>query len=265
MLNALPKGTGRSAEYPGAPAPGRNFGKLNVLIVEDNLLNQGLLRDQLRTLGANVLETEHGQDALALLEKERVDMVLTDINMPVMNGYELLKAIRARYPSLPVYAVSANARPEDIALGRKLGFTCYFSKPVPLAALATMLDLAASPDLALCDESIPEPGIPRFPVVPPSYCDAFVDQSNRDLIEFENILKTHDVARLKHWTHGVSGGLSVLGPSMLFETCQELGAAIATSEDWNDDIESLAVAIASELVDMRGSAQEKTAEHDKSA
>ncbi|MET3230966.1 UNVERIFIED_ORG: two-component system capsular synthesis sensor histidine kinase RcsC [Burkholderia sp. 1263] len=265
MLNALPKGTGRSAEYPGAPAPGRNFGKLNVLIVEDNLLNQGLLRDQLRTLGANVLETEHGQDALALLEKERVDMVLTDINMPVMNGYELLKAIRARYPSLPVYAVSANARPEDIALGRKLGFTCYFSKPVPLAALATMLDLAASPDLALRDESIPEPGIPRFPVVPPSYCDAFVDQSNRDLIEFENILKTHDIARLKHWTHGVSGGLSVLGPSMLFETCQELGAAIATSEDWNDDIESLAVAIASELVDMRGSAQEKTAEHDKSA
>ncbi|WP_410748889.1 response regulator, partial [Cupriavidus sp. SIMBA_020] len=82
-----------------------------MLIAEDNLLNRSLLRDQLRTLGANVIEAKDGEEALAKLETAHVDLVITDLNMPKMNGYELLQTARAKQPSLPVYAVSGNALP----------------------------------------------------------------------------------------------------------------------------------------------------------
>ena len=265
MLRALPVRPERISQRTNALPPGRNFGQLTVLIVEDNLLNRGLLRDQLRTLGANVIEATHGEEALELLDEERIDIVLTDIDMPVMNGYELLQAVRPKYPSLPVYAVSASARPEDVAQGRAQGFADYLSKPVPLAALAGVLDVAMNPDYTLREETPPEMETPRFPSLPQSYVNAFVEQATGDLVKLQDILKARDVVRIRRWAHGLAGGLSVLGPSTLFETCQELRMQIASSDSWNDEIEALAAAIAEELIEMRKAAQTRVTRHDGSA
>ncbi|MDR3097465.1 MAG: response regulator, partial [Paraburkholderia sp.] len=269
-------------ESTGVPAlQDRDLRRLNVLIAEDNLLNRSLLRDQLRTLGAHVTETKDGEEALARLDEVHVDVVLTDLNMPKMNGYELLQAVRAKHPALPVYAVSGNALPEQIAQGRLSGFTDYLSKPVPLAALARVLaDVAgtlrsvaqAVPDQP---ETAPAPAtpsahadgrpnesdednegedadeLPRFPALSPALAPLFVEQADHDIADYARIASVRDFQRLRDWAHRVSGGLAVLGPSMLNEACLELRATLREAGRWTDEAGALSAAVVAELEALR--------------
>lgn len=242
------------------PQQASEFQRLNVLIAEDNLLNRSLLRDQLRTLGANVIEAKDGEEALARLDTTRIDAVLTDLNMPRMNGLQLLHAARARHATLPVYAISGNALPEQIAQGRQSGFTDYLSKPVPLAALARVLaDVAAQTQAPAQAQTPPEftddvddeTGIPRFPALAPPIAPLFIEQADHDIADYARIQSTHDLERLRDWAHRVSGGLAVLGPSMLYETSLELRATLRESDQWAEDIDELSRALAQELEALR--------------
>ncbi len=263
MLRAQP---GRVDAEPTLPAPAAarepqqasDFQRLNVLIAEDNLLNRSLLRDQLRTLGANVIEARDGEEALARLDEAHIDAVLTDLNMPRMNGLQLLHAARAKHATLPVYAISGNALPEQIAEGRQSGFADYLSKPVPLAALARVLaDVAAqtqgsippeTPDHSDADD---ETEAPRFPALAPPIAPIFIEQADHDIADYACIQSTRDLEQLRAWAHRVSGGLAVLGASMLYETSLELRATLRESDKWNEDVEALSHALAQELEALR--------------
>ncbi|NKJ45246.1 hybrid sensor histidine kinase/response regulator [Burkholderia sp. SG-MS1] len=232
----------------------RHFEKLTVLIAEDNLLNRGLLRDQLSTLGANVIEAVNGSEALSMLSKRSVDIVLTDIDMPVLNGFQLIDAVRNKNLSLPIYAVSASAHPDDIAEGRARGFSDYLTKPVSLSILTKVLDAAADRDSrdALTDAKAV---VPRLPAVPTDYSAAFVEQTNLDVARLDSVVKMQSVEQLRRWAHGVAGGLSVLGPSQVLQRCQELRATISGAEMWTAEIERQALTIACALVEMRSSGE----------
>jgi two-component system capsular synthesis sensor histidine kinase RcsC len=239
----------------------RNFGKLTVLIAEDNLLNRGLLRDQLTTLGANVIEAVNGEEALSLLlikqTEKPVDIVLTDIDMPVLNGFGLLEAIRAKGLTMPIYAVSASAHPEDITEGRERGFTDYLTKPVPLSVLTRVLDTTASPDVCAAPAAA-EAALPRLPAVPAGYSAAFVEQASFDVAELDTVIAERTIAKLRRWVHGVSGGLSMLGPSGLLRRCQDLGAILSGSEVWSSEVEQHALAIARDLKEMSEAVERST-------
>jgi two-component system capsular synthesis sensor histidine kinase RcsC len=224
-----------------------DFGKLTVLIAEDNLLNRSLLRDQLGTLGAKVIEAANGDEALILLSKASVDIVLTDIDMPVMNGFQLLEEIRNKGVQIPIYAISASARPEDIAEGRARGFTDYLTKPVPLSALTSVLESTFIPDDASPHIQAGETALPDFPHVPAEYTDTFVKQVELDLLQLDTTVKERSTTQLRQWLHRVAGGLSVLGPSRLLEDCHDLRVYIAETAQWNDEIELQCMAIADVL------------------
>ncbi|WP_321885304.1 ATP-binding protein [Paraburkholderia bannensis] len=245
-----------SAAQPSQQAS--EFQRLKILIAEDNLLNRSLLRDQLRTLGANVIEAKDGEEALTRLDETHVDAVITDLNMPRMNGLELLHAARAKHGALPVYAVSGNALPEQIAQGRQSGFTDYLSKPVPLAVLARALaDISAQvqvqprpltqPDPAADDEA----EVPRFPALAPPIAPLFIEQADHDIADYARIASTRDIERLRDWAHRVSGGLAVLGPSMLYEATLELRATLRESDAWTEDVAELSQAVVEELEVLR--------------
>ncbi|SAL31089.1 two-component regulatory system sensor kinase [Caballeronia cordobensis] len=227
--------------------------KMQVLIAEDNVLNRSLLRDQLLELGAAVLEAVDGEEALDVLRKHRVDIVLTDMDMPRMTGAQLLVAARQLDPSMRIYAVSASASAQDVEQGRARGFTDYLTKPVPLAVLAGILQAnaaqepASGPAAGEDDDDLP----PRLPAVPPSYAHVFLRQLDEDIVTLDAACQHRDLRALSRWAHKLAGGLSVLGPSMLLDQCQELRAILEETGDWVADICEFVKLIRVDLIEMR--------------
>lgn len=102
-----------------------------ILLVEDNSVNQLVARGMLTRLGYEVEIAEQGEAALARLERESFDLVLMDCNMPVMDGYETSRRMRAdpRWQDVPIIALTANALQEDRQRCEEAGMDDYLAKP----------------------------------------------------------------------------------------------------------------------------------------
>ena len=115
-----------------------NPSDLKFLVVDDFSTMRRIIRGLLKEMGCNnVEEAEDGRIALQMLRTNRYDFVVTDINMPNMNGFDLLKAIKAdgSLMHIPVLMVTAEARKEDILLAAQSGAAGYVVKPFTKATL----------------------------------------------------------------------------------------------------------------------------------
>ena len=125
---------------------------MKFLIVDDFSTMRRIIRGLLKEMGChNADEAEDGVVALSMLKQNKYDFVVSDINMPNMNGFDLLKAIKAEntLKHLPVLMVTAEARKEDIVLAAQTGAAGYIVKPFTKATLEEkvqkiMLKLAAT-------------------------------------------------------------------------------------------------------------------------
>jgi len=118
------------------------FKDKKVLLVDDDMRNIYALSEVLKKRGLKALKAENGQIALGMLEKEPdVDLVLMDIMMPVMDGYEAIKEIRAqkKFWKLPIIALTAKAMNEDRGKCIAAGANDYLPKPVDLKRLISMM------------------------------------------------------------------------------------------------------------------------------
>jgi len=108
-----------------------------ILVADDNPVNLELLREILGTCEYRVVEAANGQEALAKIEETAPDLVLMDINMPVLDGFGAIRWIRdhPRFSRLPVLAVTAYAMKDDQEKMLAAGFNGYVSKPIDAAAL----------------------------------------------------------------------------------------------------------------------------------
>ncbi len=116
-----------------------------VLIVEDTHANQELIRVLIERMGHYVRIAENGKEALDILDQECFDLVLMDMQMPVMNGYDATRAIRRRGLTIPVIALTAHAMKGDDQRCYEAGCSGYLSKPVNREKLKAAIDLAISP------------------------------------------------------------------------------------------------------------------------
>ena len=114
---------------------------IKVLLVEDNLINQLVAKELLKSMKATVIIADNGQKALDSLEKESFDVVLMDIQMPVMDGLTATKEIRKleKYKSLPIIAMTAHAREEDKQSSLEAGMNQHIAKPVTATLLLTSI------------------------------------------------------------------------------------------------------------------------------
>jgi PAS domain S-box-containing protein len=133
---------------------------MNLLIVDDHLINLKLLRTQLEAEGHVVFEAHDGVDALALLERQRVDVVISDILMPRMDGYQLCHEIRkhTRHCDLPIIIyTSTYLSPGDEKLALDMGADKYLKKPVSVETLAAALhEVVAQPHAAPRPDALQE-------------------------------------------------------------------------------------------------------------
>jgi two-component system, cell cycle response regulator DivK len=103
-----------------------------ILVAEDNAVNLELLREMLEGLRCEVVEAINGEQALAKVEETEPDLILLDINMPKMNGYDVLTRLRQnrKFSAVPVLAVTAYAMKEDQQKVLEAGFNGYLPKPI---------------------------------------------------------------------------------------------------------------------------------------
>jgi two-component system capsular synthesis sensor histidine kinase RcsC len=188
-----------------------------ILLVEDNAVNRELILQQLEELGFLVDTADNGQQGLQRWSPGHYVAVLTDINMPVMNGYELATALRERDAGLPILAITATALSSERERCRAAGITDILLKPMSLGALDTMLARHVG-DLAQ-----QRPGSAAAPAparrFPPRVLRLFVDTGRDDLATLSEALRDSDNARAIERLHSFKGALQMLGERALAERC----------------------------------------------
>lgn len=102
-----------------------------VMVVDDSATIRRFVMYALRARGLQVITAEDGQEALETLARTSVDLIITDLNMPKLDGFGLVRALRedSEYGSLPVIILSSLSSDEDIDRGLQLGATAYLTKP----------------------------------------------------------------------------------------------------------------------------------------
>ncbi len=116
---------------------------MKVLVVDDFSTMRRIVKNLLRDLGfTNISEADDGSTALPMLQGGDFDFVVTDWNMPGMQGIDLLKAIRAdaSLSHIPVLLITAEAKKEQIVMAAQAGVNGYIVKPFTAATLKTKLD-----------------------------------------------------------------------------------------------------------------------------
>jgi putative two-component system response regulator len=186
-----------------------------LLVVEDDPAMLIALRDILENAGYIILTAENGQDALNILANSKPELILSDIAMPVMDGFELLEAVRQRPTgaTIPFIFLTARGTREDIFTGKSLGVDDYITKPITskelLSAVRARLQradefammaqlLAAKDSLRVLANAIENK---RYHVERVNdYAQAIAeelgwDDKHRDALEFGAIL--HDIGQVR--------------------------------------------------------------------
>jgi signal transduction histidine kinase len=120
-----------------------NLKGINVLLVEDNLVNQLVAKELLKTMQANVIIAGHGKEALEILtdKQHNIDVVLMDIQMPIMDGLTATRQIRQQkeFHRLPIIAMTAHAREEDKQRSLAAGMNKHMAKPISAELLLSSI------------------------------------------------------------------------------------------------------------------------------
>jgi len=193
---------------------------LRVLVAEDNEVNRRLFEEQLKLLGCLATTVDSGAQALACLEQEPFDILLTDLSMPGMDGYELAQRVRQGWPDLPVLAATAHVTPLQRAHCEEAGMARVLSKPLSLADLGQALAEATGTEWGgqvrsgeglLADNALPE-DIQRV----------FRESCRSSLTTLRQARDAGNVEAILAELHSLRGALGVFNMQHLAEQCVNL-------------------------------------------
>jgi two-component system sensor histidine kinase EvgS len=214
---------------------------LTILVVDDYPANRLLLSRQLSYLGHRVLEVEDGERGLAQWREHELDLVITDCNMPVVNGYELAGAIRDEeraygMPPTLILGFTANAQPEDKVRCLEAGMDDCLFKPIRLADLRAWLAsrFVNEPPAPVEEQSTSEIDLAGLEL----YVGddrTLINQLLRELAETnrydrDDLLAAHvsgNCHRLQDLAHRIKGGARMVRAERLIECCEHLERACA--------------------------------------
>ncbi len=214
-----------TAGPPGGREPAPTAAPLRILVAEDNEFNAQLLEHLVTRRGHRVRLATNGREALALAGDGGFDLLLLDVQMPELDGFQVVRAIRERELSagghLPVIALTARSRQEDRDRCRAAGMDDFLSKPIGPAELFAAIDraLAGRPASAPPPAAATEPGILVNPHTLLQACDddpvlldkligIFQNNLPGCLARVHEAIARHDPVQLRESAHQLRGLLS---------------------------------------------------------
>jgi len=104
----------------------------SILLVDDSSSARGQLRAAFEAKGARVIEAENGQEGLWRAREDQVDLIFSDVHMPVMDGLRMIQELRKmpRYAATPIFIYTSDASVTRVAEGKKAGANAWITKPI---------------------------------------------------------------------------------------------------------------------------------------
>ncbi|HBO1218307.1 TPA: response regulator [Pseudomonas aeruginosa] len=207
---------------------------LHILVAEDNPINQALLQEQLEALGCTTVVAANGEQAMQRWQPGLFDAVLTDVNMPLMNGYKLAQTLRQHDPQLPIIGVTANALREEGQRCIEVGMNAWIVKPLSLQTLRShLVHLCRLPLHDDPSRANPKPLPPSTPIdrveLSPAMHALFVSTMREDMQQLRMALEQRDNQLLRDRLHSIAGALGAVQARALAEQCCDLETALAGS------------------------------------
>jgi signal transduction histidine kinase/DNA-binding response OmpR family regulator len=208
--------------------PDRLSRRLNILVAEDNPVNQQLMVELLRRRGYTAKLADNGKAAVQALSKEKFDVVLMDIQMPVMGGLDATVAIRQNEAAagghMPIIATSAHAMAMDREAALKAGMDAYLVKPIRASdlyeAIQNLTHDSATP--VRIDEQSLLDGVGGNPQILRKLVTIFLKDSARMIAAIRKAVRDRDAAAVASTAHALKGASGNFGPNSTFETAREL-------------------------------------------
>jgi CheY-like chemotaxis protein len=206
---------------PKSAAPGTVRLRGRVLLAEDGEDNQDLLSTHLREAGAEVVIAANGRLAVEMASRERFDLILMDMQMPVLDGYGATAALRDAGVKTPIVALTANAMAEDRARCLAAGCTDYLPKPVERLQLLSiaacyMGHVPLSPEDEAAERAKAAQNKPRQDVQAPAgavasnpkykaLLDKFIARLPERVATMSRLLDEHNMTELERAVHQLKG------------------------------------------------------------
>lgn len=206
----------------GSQAPSAPL-KLSVLVAEDNPVSQAVMREQLEAIGAYPTVAADGHQALQLWHAKRFDMVITDINMPRMNGYALTRTLREAGVDVPIIGITANALREEGERCLQAGMTAWIVKPLSLGALRQVL-MNHCPG-STGTQAATDPGSEDFSgwiQLSQPMRQLLAQTLASDIEQLERGVIERDAVLVEQRLHSLSGALASINATALYTACQRL-------------------------------------------
>jgi CheY-like chemotaxis protein/HPt (histidine-containing phosphotransfer) domain-containing protein len=221
-----------------------------VLLVEDNLLNQVLAKKVLTNWGWEVDIADNGNMAIEQLKKRDYDIILMDIQLPEMDGYEATQYIRKRFPApkcnIPIMAMTAHAMSSEEEKCKKIGMNGYISKPFDQKVLYTrilrLINTSGyhkeSSEEVSAENSDPTTSLAHTDL---AYLEQLADGNNDFIKEMlvlfieqmpESLDKMHTYLERKDWKQ-LRGILHKIKPSLAFVGLKEIEATVKEAEEFS--------------------------------
>ncbi|WP_338767219.1 PAS domain S-box protein [Massilia sp. METH4] len=232
-----------------APEPASLKGA-HILLVEDNAFNQQIGLEMLEEAGATVQLAGNGAEALARLEEERFDCVLMDVQMPVMDGLEATRRIRAdaRLTGLRVLAMTATATSDERERCLAVGMDDFIAKPIQPALLVRTIaawlperranrgghggagrdgtgrrpHVALVGDPAVIDLSVLAQVLGYQPEKIRNFAQKFLQSAEAGLAELDEAMAAGDIARIRELGHRLKAAARTVGAIGMGELCERM-------------------------------------------
>ena len=205
---------------------------IRILVAEDNPINQLVLQEQLEQLGCEVTLADDGEEALALWDSSLVnfDMVLTDVNMPYLNGYELAQQLRKEGATCPIIGVTANGLKEEEEYCLAAGMNAWLVKPLDRITLIQLLEhyfpINQRENIKLIPQQITNPlhGPER---------EKIIQYLQNDIAQLSLAIKQQEKTSINQISHRLRGALVIVQQTEVATQLRSLEEQIIVSKNLN--------------------------------
>ncbi|WP_175964309.1 hybrid sensor histidine kinase/response regulator [Burkholderia pyrrocinia] len=196
----------------------------SVLVVDDHPVNRDLIRDQLEILGYDADVAADGLAALRCFSERHYDIVMTDLNMPGMDGYMLARCLRDRGALVPIVAITAHATEHERRLCEQAGINDVLLKPMSLGSIDAAIRQQVGQPGATRAAALPAEADPSRGVLPEDVHARLLEALGKSVEAIRRAHASNDTQSLLDQLHSVKGAFAMIHETTVADLCGQLEA-----------------------------------------